>query len=206
MKKLLKALSLLALSFILVACQNNRNQPAESASSQPVESQPAESQEVVSTESQADDPADNARDESAESVASQDTDKESDPDADPETDDSDSDTGSEVTGETVTLAFYVDGSEVPEAEYTVEFVEGMNVLEAMEAADGLDFTFSDEEGVITEVDGISNDWSTEQTWTYLLNGEYAELGVVSQTLEAGDEIAWYFGTADQIPVNLVPAE
>ena len=33
----------------------------------------------------------------------------------------------------------------------------------------------------------------------------AEFGVVSQTLEEGDNIKWYFGTIDQIPITIIPA-
>ena len=54
------------------------------------------------------------------------------------------------------------------------------------------------------IEGYENDYTVGNTWTYVFNGEYAQLGVVSQTLEAGDEIDWYYGTIDEIPINVVP--
>ena len=81
----------------------------------------------------------------------------------------------------------------------------MNVIGAMEAAEELTFTFNEEEGIIDVIEDIANDYETGDTWVYLLNDQMAEFGVVSQTLEEGDNIKWYFGTIDQIPITIIPA-
>ena len=68
------------------------------------------------------------------------------------------------------------------------------------------FTFNEEEGVIDVIDEITNDYEAGNTWVYLLNDQMADMGVVSQTLSEGDDIKWYFGTIDQIPITIIPAD
>ncbi len=181
MKKFLKILSTAALAFILAACNNNSTEEVESTSESVVESTVESEQESSETSS-----------ESVESEGSSDQAEETN-DEDP-------------NAEGVTFEFYVDGSEEPYETFVVENADDISVLEAMESIEGLDFNFNEEEGVIDQIGDYTNDYTTGQTWAYLLNGEYAEFGVVSQHVENGDTIAWYFGTADQIPMNLVPAE
>lgn len=201
MKKFLQLITFSLLALVLVACgdQNNtevESQPAESS----VESAAESEVESEATEEEAD--ADN---EDAESVEDAD-DAESTTDTDDaESEDADQVVGEEEADETaVTFTMFVDGEETES--YTANDVAGLSVLDAMESIEDLEFNFNEDEGVVDEIAGISNDYETGESWTYLLNGEFAELGVVSQTLSEGDEISWYFGTIDDIPVNIVPAE
>lgn len=110
---------------------------------------------------------------------------------------------SAATGEGVSFTIYVNGSQI--ATYTAEDAVGGSVLDAMNSISELSFTFDEDEGIVSEIEGVENDYASGETWVYLLNGEYAELGVVSQTLSQGDSIQWYFGTADELPVNIIPA-
>ena len=110
----------------------------------------------------------------------------------------------EASETAATFAFYVSGEEAPIAEFSVEDAEGLSVLEALESNEELTFNFNETEGVVDSIEGYENDYTVGNTWTYVYNGEYAQLGVVSQTLEAGDEIDWYYGTIDEIPINVVP--
>lgn len=173
-----------ALALLLAACGNNEStETVESSAESTVESvESVEESSQESTESATEDQADTSS-EDAENA---------------ETD--------EPAADAVTFEFYVDGAEEPFETYTVDNAEGMSVMEAMESIEGLEFNFNEEEGVIDQIGEYSNDYGTEETWAYLLNDQYAELGVVSQTLEAGDTISWYYGTSDLIPMNLVPAE
>ncbi len=176
MKKFLKILSTAALALILAACNNNTTEEVESSSDSTVESEQENSESSESVDSE---------------VSSEDAEEANDEDP---------------TAKGVNFEFYVDGAEEPYETFVAENADGMSVLEAMESIEGLDFNFNEEEGVIDQIGDYTNDYASEQTWAYLLNGEYAEFGVVSQTVENGDTIAWYFGTADQIPMNLVPSE
>ncbi|MCR8969754.1 DUF4430 domain-containing protein [Facklamia sp. 7083-14-GEN3] len=90
-------------------------------------------------------------------------------------------------------------------EYEVNNIGGVSVLDAMSAIEELEFNFNEDEGVVDVIDGVENDYAPN-TWMYLINKQFAELGVVSQTLEDGDEIEWYYGTIDDIPVTIIPAE
>ncbi|MGX7091793.1 DUF4430 domain-containing protein [Hutsoniella sourekii] len=183
MKKFIKLMSLSTAAFLLVACNNGGQEaePAQESVSSVVESQDQASSQESSSQSLSSDAAESSHDE------------------DTQADD--------TTGESVKFAFYVSGQEAPVAEYDVNLTEGMNVLEAMEASkDQVPFNFNEEEGVIDSINDIDNDYLSGQTWTYLLNGQFAEAGVVSQTLKAGDTIQWYFGTIDEIPVTIIPAE
>lgn len=205
MKKFIKLITLPALAFLLVACQNTtEEQPVESAPVESVEeSSEAQNSQVSVPEANED------ADESGESDAEGDTSEEAESDtseangAEEEETDEDTEEASETA---VTFAFYVSGEEDPIAEFSAEDLEGLSVLEAMESNEDLTFNFNETEGVIDSIEGYENDYSVGNTWTYVLNGEYAQLGVVSQTLTAGDQIDWYFGTIDEIPINVIIAE
>ncbi|MGX7108716.1 DUF4430 domain-containing protein [Facklamia miroungae] len=90
-------------------------------------------------------------------------------------------------------------------EYQVNNIGGVSVLEAMSAIEELEFNFNEDEGVVDVIEGVENDYAPN-TWMYLINKQFAELGVVSQKLEDGDEIEWYYGTIDDIPVTIIPAQ
>lgn len=198
MKKFIKLITLPTLALLLVACQST---PEE----QPVESAPAESVEQVSTEDASGEEQTEGAEESGEEQASEETDTEGTENGEATTEEGQSDTeDTEEASETAaTFAFYVAGEEAPIAEFSVEDAEGLSVLEALESNEDITFNFNETEGVVDAIEGYENDYSVGNTWTYVYNGEYAQLGVISQTLEAGDEIDWYFGTIDEIPINVV---
>lgn len=106
----------------------------------------------------------------------------------------------------VSFVFYVAGQEEPLAEYTVNNAAGQNILDTMSSIEGLNFNFNEDEGVIDIIEDYENDYATGNTWTYLLNDQYAEFGVVSQTLNENDQVSWYYGTTDELPVAIIPAE
>lgn len=105
----------------------------------------------------------------------------------------------------VPFTVYVNGEEV--ASYVAKDAVGMSVLDAMQSIEGLDFTFDEEEGVITNIAGNEADYAAPLTWVYTLNKQLAEYGVVSQTLSEGDEIVWYLvSSLDEVPNEIIPAE
>lgn len=203
MKKFIKIITLPTLALLLVACQNTtEEQPVESAPVESVEESSADTNSQVSVPESTD-----SADESGESNAEgEDTESTDSAEADTSESNGDEEDTEEASETAVTFAFYVSGEEEPIAEFSAEDIEGLSVLEAMEANEDLTFNFNETEGVIDSIEGYENDYSVGNTWTYVLNGEYAQLGVVSQTLTAGDQIDWYFGTIDEIPINVIIAE
>lgn len=109
----------------------------------------------------------------------------------------------EPTEKAVTFKFFINGEENKDLSFFIEDAEGLSVKEAMEAQDKVKFNFNKDEGIIDTINDVENNYSTWETWAYLYNGQFAELGVVSQKLKAGDEIHWYYGTVDQIPTNII---
>lgn len=176
MKKIIKLISLPLLAIVLVACTNNGNNTPE-------ETTVEETTVVESTSEETTVAEETTTAENQESQASE-----------------------EPAEDAVAFNFYITGEEEPIAQFTVNDAAGMSVLEAMESNEELDFTFNETEGVIDVIEGHTNDYEMGNTWTYLYNGQFAEYGVVSQTLEAGDTIDWYYGSIDQIPINIIPAE
>ena len=104
---------------------------------------------------------------------------------------------------TVKFTFHVNGQEV--GSYNVKDAVGKSVLDAMSSDPEIKFVFNETEGVIDNMFDTTNDYAAGKTWVYLLNDQMAELGVVSQTLSAGDKVDWYFGTVDELPVTIIPA-
>lgn len=181
MKKIIKLLSLSLVMFMLVACTNNGNQEETTA-----ESTTAEETTTVETTPEA-----------SQNVSGNESNQEENQgDESPET----------ASENAAKFTFYVHGEEQPELTFTIENAVGKSVREAMESQDKVPVIFSEDEGVFTSINNIENNYAANETWAYLYNGHYAELGVVSQKLEPGDEISWYFGTVDEIPMNLIPAE
>lgn len=190
MKKFLKLLALPLLAMFLVACNET---PEETAP----ETTPTE--ETTPVEESATDATSETTEESTDAEGS----TESAADTESETAE-DADTA-EADETAVTISLIISADEETVGEFTVPNAEGMSVMEAMEAAEELNFTFNEEEGIIDVIADIENDYDAGNTWVYLLNDQMAELGVVSQTLEAGDNIKWYFGSIDEIPITIIPA-
>ena len=198
MKKFIKLITLPTLALLLVACHSStEEQPAESAPAESTEQVSTESTE--STESTSGDAESEATEESGAEQGSEESDAAASDNGEGTTEDTE-----EASETAATFAFYVSGEEAPIAEFSVEDAEGLSVLEALESNEELTFNFNETEGVVDSIEGYENDYTVGNTWTYVYNGEYAQLGVVSQTLEAGDEIDWYYGTIDEIPINVVP--
>lgn len=178
MKKIVKLLSLPVISLFLVACSNNT--PAETTT---VTSETTTVAPATTTEAQVSVPETTTANESTTTAV-----------------EGEETTTSEVAATDVPFKLYVNG------ELTKEFVAknavGGSILDAMSSIEGLDFTFDEEEGIISQIDNKENDYATGETWVYLLNGQYAKFGVVSQTLSEGDVIEWYYGTTDQLPVSV----
>lgn len=198
MKKLLKLATLASFTLFLAACQNK---PAEPAAPESNVEAPAEST-VESAETSQVEPEEDA---SKEEETSEDKEEKPEDEAIKE-----ADADSPIPADHVRLTLYTSPSEKPTHVYDVEYVEDMNVLDLLDSVKDLEFNFNEEEGVVDEIDGTENDNELGDTWMYLLNGEFAELGVISQTLQEGDEVTWYFGTPDDLPMaherNAAPAE
>lgn len=80
-----------------------------------------------------------------------------------------------------------------------ESSDGLGLDEDTEINDPDAFHFyMDEEGVVWSIYDIDNDWETGDSWVYLVNGEFAESGVQSQKLKAGDVVEWHYGDPDLI--------
>lgn len=194
MKKFSKLLALPLLALFLVACGDAAEQETTTETT-PTE----ETSSVVESESE-------AVSETAETSESADTAETTETESDMESETAE-ETDSEEADETaVTISLIISGDEETIGEFTVADAEGMSVMEAMESVEDLTFTFNEEEGVIDVIQDIENDYEAGNTWVYLLNDQMAELGVVSQTLSAGDNIKWYYGSIDDIPITIIPAE
>lgn len=209
MKHLLKITSLLVAMLILGAC-GNTNDAAKEKSTEEATTQVNKDEDNAKDSDNKDDKAsdkDAAKD-------SNDSDKEASTkegeEASSEGDASEASEGDEqaeeVSEDAASFKFYINGEEDPELAFSIEDAEGMSVLEALQSQEDLNVNFNEEEGIVDSINGIDNNYETWESWAYLLNGQFAELGVVSQTLSAGDEIEWYYGTTDAIPVNILPAE
>ncbi|MFN0603780.1 DUF4430 domain-containing protein [Facklamia hominis] len=177
MNKRIKIIFLALTAFLLVACKNTNQKPT-------VENAPAESGQTTEAASQT----------SAEESTSGEEAKQAQDES-----------GADAQGEagTATIIIYKNGE--VEHEYTVNQIGGVSVLDAMKTIKELDFNFSEQDGVIDQIGDAKNDYNPN-TWMYLYNGAFAELGVVSQKLKDGDKIEWYYGTINDIPVNIIPAQ
>lgn len=202
MKHLLKLTSLVMAMFLLAGCTQNGGDKKETT-------QEATTEATTQASEKKDEKAEDSKEADKDKKDKDATDKEDSTqegdEADKESTEEDQD--SEAASEdAVSFKFFVNGQEQTDLAFTVEDADGMSVLEVLEAQEDLDFNFNEEEGIVDTINGVSNNYGTWETWTYLLNGQFAELGVVSQTLSPGDEIEWYYGTTDAVPVNIIPAQ
>ncbi|MBS4455277.1 DUF4430 domain-containing protein [Tuanshanicoccus lijuaniae] len=193
MKKIAKLISLPILTLALAACGQLNSPAPETTTAAPETTTMAPE---TTTEAQVSTPNDStttvAGEEGGETTTSADSET---------TESSDSDNmNSDVAENDVLFKVFVDGEE--KAKYVAKDAVGKSVLEAMESIEDFDFNFDKEEGIVNQISGIENDYDNLKTWVYLLNGEYAEYGVVSQTLSKGDVVEWYFGTTDDLPVKI----
>ena len=200
MKKYVKLLSLPILTLMLVAC-GNQNKPAEeTTTAAPEATTVAETTgSQVSTPNDTTTVADQSTEEGETTAEGEEAEETQDGE---ETQEGDETEDADVAATDVKFTLYVDGEET--ANFVAkDAVEG-SVIDAMTSIEELEFNFNEDEGIIDVIDGIENDYETGKTWVYLLNGEYAEFGVVSQTLSEGDTVEWYYGFPEDLPVNIIP--
>ncbi|MHA3225802.1 DUF4430 domain-containing protein [Globicatella sulfidifaciens] len=194
MKKYVKLLSLPILTLMLVAC-GNQNKPAEeTTTAAPEATTVAETTgSQVSTPNDTTTVADDSTEEGETTAEGEEAE---------ETQEGEEAEDADVAATDVKFTLYVDGEET--ANFVAkDAVEG-SVIDAMTSIEELEFNFNEDEGIIDVIDGIENDYEAGKTWVYLLNGEYAEFGVVSQTLSEGDTVEWYYGFPEDLPVNIIP--
>lgn len=192
MKKFMQFISLPAIALVLAACGNNTSTPETTTAVPEITTVAPE----TTTEAQVITPTD-------ETTTSEGEETDTDSDSTDTSESDDTTASSDVEANDVPFKIYVNGE--LKHEFVAKDAVGGNVLSAMESIEELDFYFDEEAGFITTIDNIENDYAASETWVYLLNGQYVEYGVVSQTLSEGDEVQWYFGSVDELPVNIIPA-
>lgn len=211
MKHFLKVTTLLFAMLVLGACSNNNDASKEKTNDEASTevSKDKNNDKDKEEKKKDDDTKDKEEDDKAEDSNSddkEDTNKDDEQASSEEEKDKENKEQEEASEDAVSFKFYINGEEDTDLAFSIEDAEGMSVLEALESQEDLDVNFNEEEGIIDSINNIDNNYETWETWAYLLNGQFAEIGVVSQTLSAGDEIAWYYGTTDNIPANIVPAQ
>lgn len=72
----------------------------------------------------------------------------------------------------------------------VVFEEGDTVMDVLEEYHQVEET----NGMVTAIDGVSQDPATNTYWMYTINGELAEKGAESQLVAEGDKIEFYLET------------
>ncbi|MET3559114.1 hypothetical protein ABID29_002263 [Streptococcus rupicaprae] len=74
-----------------------------------------------------------------------------------------------------------------ETEKEVTFEVGDSVMDVLED----NFNVEEEDGLVTVIDGVSQDPAKNTYWMYKVNGEMAEVGAESYEVKAGDKIEFY---------------
>lgn len=74
-----------------------------------------------------------------------------------------------------------------ESSKKVTFTEGQTVMEVMKK----NFKIEEDKGLITSIDGVSQDTNTNVYWLYKINGELASKGAAETTLSQNDEVEFY---------------
>lgn len=69
----------------------------------------------------------------------------------------------------------------------VQFEKGDTVMDVLEDH----YQIEEESGLVTSIDGVSQDVSTQTYWLYKINGEFAEKGASQQEVAQGDTIEFY---------------
>ncbi|MGT2783801.1 DUF4430 domain-containing protein [Streptococcus merionis] len=75
-------------------------------------------------------------------------------------------------------------------EKEVTFEVGDSVMDVLED----NFAAEEEDGMVTVIDGVSQDASKNTYWMYKVNNEMAEVGAESYKLKAGDKVEFYLET------------
>ncbi|KXT78579.1 Additional lipoprotein component of putative cobalamin ECF transporter [Streptococcus sp. DD13] len=84
---------------------------------------------------------------------------------------------------TITVTDY----EKKETKTDVEFEEGQSLMEVLKAH----FTIVEENGLITSINGVSQDKDKGIYWMYKVNNEMASVGAKDFVLKNGDTVQFY---------------
>ena len=71
--------------------------------------------------------------------------------------------------------------------HSAKITEGSNVLDLMTACN---IPFEEDSGLVTSINGISQDADAGKYWLYYVNGEFAQVGAKDYIVQDGDEITW----------------
>lgn len=74
----------------------------------------------------------------------------------------------------------------------VSFETGDTVMDVLEE----NYSIEEESGMVTSIDGRSQDPATNTYWMYTVNGTLAEKGAAEQVVAEGDTIEFYLETID----------
>ena len=85
---------------------------------------------------------------------------------------------------TVTLQITKDGKT---ASQEVEAEQGDSVMDVLEDYHQVE----EDNGMVTAIDGVSQNPSTNTYWMYKVNGSLAEKGAAEQILQEGDDVEFY---------------
>ena len=92
----------------------------------------------------------------------------------------------------VTIKLVIDDKE--ETKKEVSFEEGQSLAEVMDA----NFEMSDDNGMISSIDGHEQDAKNSKYWLYQVNGKDATTAASDVELKSGDEIVW---TLNQLEIK-----
>ncbi|MGT2757446.1 DUF4430 domain-containing protein [Streptococcus ovuberis] len=77
-----------------------------------------------------------------------------------------------------------------ETEKEVTFEVGDSVMDVLED----NFTVNEEDGLVTAINGVSQDPAKNTYWMYKVNGKMADVGAESYEVKPGDKIEFYLET------------
>lgn len=95
-----------------------------------------------------------------------------------------------VENEQTAQASFVITTADKSTEKLVTFEVGDSVMDALEDH----FQVEEEDGMVTSIDGVSQDASKNTYWMYKVNGEMAEVGADQYELKADDKVEFYLET------------
>ncbi len=98
-------------------------------------------------------------------------------------------TNQETSGETATATLEI-RSETSSEKQEVTFEVGDTVMDLLEEY----HTVEEESGMVTAIDGVSQDPASQTYWMYKVNGQLAEKGASELLVQSGDQIEFYLET------------
>lgn len=94
------------------------------------------------------------------------------------------------SGETLTATVTIEFSDEKTDTETVSFKEGDSVMDLLKQNHEIESA----SGMITAIDGVSQDEATSTYWMYDVNDELAPKGAEEQIVKDGDKIKFYLQT------------